>query len=62
MFDAKSLMFIYVETSLHVKAPRSPGTVYLSYPARSTGYLMVQASSLKGEPPLRPVWSVVAGG
>lgn len=49
MFDAKSLMFIYVETPLHVGAARSLGTVDLPIQReRSTGYPMVQASSLKG--------------
>lgn len=49
MFDAKSLMFMYVETPLHVGAARSLGTVDLPIQReRSTGYPMVQASSLKG--------------
>jgi CRISPR-associated protein Cmr4 len=49
MFDAKSLMFMVVETPLHVGAARSLGTVDLPIQReRSTGYPMVQASSLKG--------------
>lgn len=49
MFDAKLLMFIYVETPLHVGAARSLGTVDLPIQReRSTGYPMVQASGLKG--------------
>lgn len=49
MFDAKSLLFLYVETPLHVGAARSLGTVDLPIQReRSTGYPMVQASSLKG--------------
>ncbi len=50
MFQAKRMLFIYVETPLHVGGGRSLGAVDLPIQReRITGYPMVQASSLKGK-------------
>jgi len=50
MFQAKRMLFIYVETPLHVGGGRSLGAVDLPIQReRTTGYPMVQASSLKGK-------------
>ncbi len=49
MFTAKSMLFIYVETPLHAGAGRGLGAVDLPIQReRTTGYPIVQASSLKG--------------
>ena len=49
MFAAKSMLFIYVETSLHAGTGRGLGAVDLPIQReRTTGYPIVQASSLKG--------------
>ncbi len=49
MFTAKSMLFIYVETPLHAGTGRGLGAVDLPIQReRTTGYPIVQASSLKG--------------
>ena len=49
MFEATRMLFIYVETPLHVGSGRGMGAVDLPIQReRATGYPMVQASSLKG--------------
>lgn len=49
MFEASSMMFIYVETPLHAGTGRGLGGVDLPIQReRITGYPIVQASSLKG--------------
>jgi len=49
MYTAKSMLFFCVETPLHAGTGRSLGTVDLPIQReRSTGYPMVQASSIKG--------------
>ncbi len=49
MYTAKSMLFFYVETPLHAGTGRSLGTVDLPIQReRSTGYPIVQASSIKG--------------
>ncbi|MEW6276209.1 MAG: type III-B CRISPR module RAMP protein Cmr4 [Bacillota bacterium] len=49
MFEAKQVLFIYVETPLHVGTGRALGAVDLPIQReRTTGYPMVQASSIKG--------------
>lgn len=49
MFTAKSMLFFCVETPLHAGTGRSLGTVDLPIQReRSTGYPIVQASSIKG--------------
>ncbi len=49
MFDATGLLFIYVETPLHAGTARGLGAVDLPIQReRTTGYPIVQASSLKG--------------
>ncbi|MBC7233572.1 MAG: type III-B CRISPR module RAMP protein Cmr4 [Chloroflexi bacterium] len=49
MFEAKSILFIYVETPLHAGTGRGLGAVDLPIQReRITGYPIVQASSLKG--------------
>jgi CRISPR-associated protein Cmr4 len=49
MFTAKSMLFFCVETPLHSGTGRSLGTVDLPIQReRSTGYPLVQASSIKG--------------
>jgi CRISPR-associated protein Cmr4 len=49
MFEAKSMLFIYVETPLHAGTGRGLGAVDLPIQReRSTGYPIVQASSLRG--------------
>jgi len=49
MFEAKSMLFIYVETPLHPGTGRGLGAVDLPIQReRTTGYPIVQASSLKG--------------
>jgi CRISPR-associated protein Cmr4 len=49
MFTAQSMLFIYVESPLHVGAGRGLGTVDLPIQReRVTGYPVVQASSIKG--------------
>ncbi len=49
MYEAKSMMFLCVETPLHAGTGRSLGTVDLPIQReRTTGYPMVQASSVKG--------------
>lgn len=49
MFQAKRMLFIYVETPLHAGTGRSLGTVDLPIQReRATNYPMIQASSLKG--------------
>jgi len=49
MFEAKSMLFIYVETPLHAGTGRGLGAVDLPIQReRTTGYPIVQASSLKG--------------
>jgi len=49
MFEAKRMLFIYVETPLHAGTGRSLGTVDLPIQReRATNYPMIQASSLKG--------------
>lgn len=49
MFQAKRMLFIYVETPLHAGTGRSLGTVDLPIQReRATHYPMIQASSLKG--------------
>jgi CRISPR-associated protein Cmr4 len=49
MFEAKSMLFIYVETPLHAGAGRGLGPVDLPIQReRTTQYPIVQASSLKG--------------
>jgi CRISPR-associated protein Cmr4 len=49
MFEAKSMLFIYVETPLHAGMGRGLGAVDLPIQReRTTGYPIVQASSLKG--------------
>lgn len=49
MFEAKSMLFIYVETPLHAGTGRGLGGVDLPIQReRVTGYPVVQASSLKG--------------
>lgn len=49
MFEAKSMIFIYVETPLHAGTGRGLGAVDLPIQReRTTGYPIVQASSLKG--------------
>lgn len=49
MFEAKSILFLCVETPLHAGTGRSLGTVDLPIQReRSTGYPLIQASSVKG--------------
>ncbi len=49
MFEATRILFVYVETPLHVGSGRGMGAVDLPIQReRATGYPMVQASSLKG--------------
>ena len=49
MFEAKSMLFLCVETPLHAGTGRSLGTVDLPIQReRATGYPLVQASSVKG--------------
>src|SRR5581483_4960686 len=49
MFEATALLFIYVETPLHPGSARGLGAVDLPVQReRTTGYPIVQASSLKG--------------
>jgi len=49
MFEAKSMLFIYVETPLHAGTGRGQGAVDLPIQReRTTGYPIIQASSLKG--------------
>lgn len=49
MFEAKSMLFLCVETPLHAGTGRSLGTVDLPIQReRATGYPLVQASSIKG--------------
>jgi len=49
MFEAKQMLFIYVETPLHAGAGRGLGAIDLPIQReRITDYPMVQASSLKG--------------
>jgi CRISPR-associated protein Cmr4 len=49
MFEATSMLFIYVETPLHAGTGRGLGAVDLPIQReRTTGYPIVQASSLKG--------------
>jgi CRISPR-associated protein Cmr4 len=49
MFEAKSMLFIYVETPLHAGTGRGLGAVDLPIQReRTTGYPIIQASSLKG--------------
>ncbi|MGQ9532516.1 MAG: type III-B CRISPR module RAMP protein Cmr4 [Desulfotomaculales bacterium] len=49
MFEAARMLFIYVETPLHAGAGRALGPVDLPIQReRTTGYPMVQASSIKG--------------
>jgi CRISPR-associated protein Cmr4 len=49
MFEAKRMLFIYVETPLHAGTGRGLGAVDLPIQReRTTGYPIVQASSLKG--------------
>ncbi len=49
MFEAKSMLFIYVETPLHAGTGRGLGAVDLPIQReRTTGYPIVQASSVKG--------------
>lgn len=49
MFEASGLLFIYVETPLHAGTGRGLGAVDLPIQReRTTGYPIVQASSLKG--------------
>jgi len=49
MFEATRMLFIYVETPLHAGTGRGLGAVDLPIQReRTTGYPMVQASSLKG--------------
>jgi len=49
MFEASGLLFIYVETPLHAGTGRGLGAVDLPIQReRTTGYPLVQASSLKG--------------
>jgi CRISPR-associated protein Cmr4 len=50
MLEAKTLMFIYVETPLHAGSGRGLGAVDLPIQReRTTGYPIVQASSVKGK-------------
>ncbi len=49
MFEAQRMLFIYVETPLHAGTGRGLGAVDLPIQReRTTGYPMIQASSLKG--------------
>lgn len=49
MFEAKSLLYLYVESPLHAGSGRALGAVDLPIQReRVTGYPIVQASSLKG--------------
>jgi CRISPR-associated protein Cmr4 len=49
MFEARSMLFIYVETPLHAGTGRGLGAVDLPIQReRTTGYPIIQASSLKG--------------
>lgn len=49
MYEAKRMLFVYVETPLHAGSGRGLGAVDLPIQReRVTGYPMVQASSLKG--------------
>jgi CRISPR-associated protein Cmr4 len=49
MFENKRMLFLYVETSLHVGAGKGAGGVDLPIQReRATGYPMVQSSGLKG--------------
>src|SRR5581483_9391137 len=49
MFEATALLFIYVETPLHPGSTRGLGAVDLPIQReRTTGYPIVQSSSLKG--------------
>ncbi|MGH7964799.1 MAG: type III-B CRISPR module RAMP protein Cmr4 [Candidatus Binatia bacterium] len=50
MFEATRMLFIYVETPLHAGTGRGLGAVDLPIQReRTTGYPMVQASSIKGK-------------
>lgn len=49
MFEAKSMLYVYVETPLHAGSGRALGAVDLPIQREQvTGYPIVQASSLKG--------------
>ncbi|MEA3376567.1 MAG: type III-B CRISPR module RAMP protein Cmr4, partial [Chloroflexota bacterium] len=49
MFEAKTMLYVYVETPLHAGSGRALGNVDLPIQReRVTGYPVVQASSLKG--------------
>lgn len=49
MFEAKSILYIYTETSLHAGSGRGLAAVDLPIQReRVTGYPMVQASGIKG--------------
>lgn len=49
MFEAKTMLYVYVETPLHAGSGRALGAVDLPIQReRVTGYPIVQASSLKG--------------
>ena len=49
MFEAKTMLYVYVETPLHAGSGRALGNVDLPIQReRVTGYPIVQASSLKG--------------
>jgi len=49
MFEAQSMLYVYVESPLHAGSGRSLGTVDLPIQReRVTGYPVIQASSLKG--------------
>ena len=49
MFEAKHLLFLYVETPLHAGSGRGAGAVDLPVQReRTTGYPMVQSSGMKG--------------
>lgn len=50
MFEATRMMYLYVETPLHVGTGRSMGAVDLPIQReRVTGYPMIQSSSIKGQ-------------
>lgn len=50
MFDAKSMLFIYVEQNLHAGVGRGFGAIDLPIQRdRSTGYPILQASGIKGK-------------
>ena len=49
MFQAKKILFLYVETPLHAGTGRGLGAVDLPIQRdRTTGYPIIQASSVKG--------------